>query len=200
MSGRVEPADHAWWLISRASGLLALALVTASVALGLTMAGRLRRGPGPRVAHEQLALAAIAAIAVHGITLLGDAWLRPGITGLAVPFQLGYRPLYTGLGVIAGYLTVLLALSFYARRRIGTRTWRRLHRFMVVAYALALVHALGAGTDTALLGVRLALLASAVPIGLLAAYRAVSGTTWLRGRGSAGASRSRTAAPRDAAA
>ena len=101
MSGRVVPADHAWWLISRASGLLALALVTASVALGLTMAGRLRRGRGPRVAHEQLALAAIAAIAVHGITLLGDAWLRPGITGLAIPFQLGYRPLYTGLGVIA---------------------------------------------------------------------------------------------------
>ena len=36
---------HGWWLASRASGLLALALVTISVGLGLAMAGKAMRRP-----------------------------------------------------------------------------------------------------------------------------------------------------------
>ena len=40
--------QHVWWLASRASGLVALGLVTISVLLGLTMAGKLSasREPG----------------------------------------------------------------------------------------------------------------------------------------------------------
>ena len=56
--------------------------------------------------------------------LLGDGYLRPGIAGIALPFQVGYRPLWTGIGIIAGWLALILALSFYVRRWIGTRTWR----------------------------------------------------------------------------
>ena len=67
--------------------------------------------------------------------------------GLTVPFTLAYRPLFTGLGIIAGWLAAILGLSFYARKRIGARTWRRMHRFTIVAYVLALVHVIGAGTD-----------------------------------------------------
>jgi sulfoxide reductase heme-binding subunit YedZ len=173
-----QPSEHLWWLVSRASGLVALALVTLSVLMGLAMAGRLRRGPGPavlRVVHEQLALAALVAIAIHGISLLGDPWLHPGLSGITVPFALGYRPVYTGLGVIAGYLTALLALSFYARRRIGVRTWRRLHRLTIGAYLLAVVHSLGAGTDASLPVVRWAVLSSAAAVGALFAYRLAAG-------------------------
>ena len=144
-------ATHGWWLASRASGLVALVLVTISVLLGLTMAGKVMRKPGLgrklMAAHEHTALAGLVAIAVHGITLLGDPWLNPGPAGVAVPFQMGYRPLFTGLGIIAGYLAALLGLSFYARRRIGTRLWRKAHRFTIVVYVLGVVHALGAGTD-----------------------------------------------------
>ena len=39
-----------------------------------------------------------------------------------------YRPVYTGLGIVAGYLAAALGLSFYARRRIGAKLWRKLHR------------------------------------------------------------------------
>ena len=169
-----QPSEHLWWLVSRASGLVALVLVTLSVLIGLTMGGRLRPGPTAaalRLTHEQLALAALVAIAVHGVSLLGDAWLHPGLTGIAVPFALGYRPVYTGLGVIAGYLTALLALSFYVRRRIGVRTWRRLHRLTIGAYLLAVVHSLGAGTDAPLPVVRWTVLSSAAAVGALFAYR-----------------------------
>ena len=41
----------------------------------------------------------------------------------------------------------LLGLSFYARGRIGRQRWRKLHRFMALAWILGLVHSLGEGTD-----------------------------------------------------
>lgn len=173
MSGS-RPSDHAWWLVSRASGLVALTLITLSVTIGLVMAARLGRQTSRTLLaglHEQLALSALVAIAVHGLTLLGDPWLHPGLRGIGVPFALGYRPLYTGLGIIGGYLAALLGLSFYVRGRIGRRVWRRMHRLMVVAYGLALVHAVGAGTDSSTPAVRTALILSAVPIALLLAYR-----------------------------
>jgi sulfoxide reductase heme-binding subunit YedZ len=182
-----DPLDHGWWLASRASGLVALALVTASVALGLTLAGKLARRPGLArrlmTAHEQTALAGLVAIAVHGITLLGDAWLRPGIAGIAVPFAMGYRPLFTSVGIVAGYLAALLGLSFYLRRRIGARLWRRLHRLTTGVYALSLAHALGAGTDASAPWLRTALAATSVPILVLFARRVLRARTRRPARG-----------------
>jgi sulfoxide reductase heme-binding subunit YedZ len=169
---------HGWWLASRASGLLALVLVTISVGIGLTMAGKVMRRPGLSrkllAIHEHTAVAGIVAIAVHGITLLGDPWLNPGIGGIAIPFSMSFRPLFTGLGVVAGYLAALLGLSFYFRRRIGARLWRKAHRATVVVYLLGLVHAFGAGTDASTVWFRWWVVLTAPPIAGLFAYRVLS--------------------------
>jgi sulfoxide reductase heme-binding subunit YedZ len=174
-SGASGVVSHVWWLAARASGVVALALVTASTLLGLTMAARLVRRPGwaPRLAalHEQLAVTGLVAIGVHAVTLLGDPWLKPGLAGISVPGAMSYRPAFTALGILAGYLSALLGLSFYARRRIGTRRWRSLHRFTAVAYLLAVVHTLGAGTDAGSIWLRLPLLGSAVLAVALIAIR-----------------------------
>jgi methionine sulfoxide reductase heme-binding subunit len=138
---------HAWWLASRASGLVALALVTFSAAMALAVASRIVRKPALSAIHQQTAVVAVVAIAVHGITLLGDPWLNVGPTQIALPFTLPYRPLWTGLGVIAGYLAAIFGLSFFVRRRIGPRLWRRAHRLTIVVYVLAVAHTVGAGTD-----------------------------------------------------
>jgi sulfoxide reductase heme-binding subunit YedZ len=172
---RLDPANHVWWLAGRASGVVALLLATVSVALGLTMASKVirRRGIAPVLArvHEQTALAGLAAIAVHGATLFADPWLRPGVAGVLVPFTMGYRPLFTGLGVAAGYLAALLGLSFYARRRIGARLWRKLHRATVLAWALGVVHTLGAGSDAGSAWLRGFMVATGIPIVALFAIR-----------------------------
>jgi sulfoxide reductase heme-binding subunit YedZ len=161
-----DPMDYGWWLASRASGLVALALITLSVGVGLAMAGKAFRRPGlPRklmALHEHAALGGLIAIAVHGITLLGDRWLHPGPAGIAVPFVMDYRPAYTGLGIVAGYLAAALGLSFYARRRIGAKLWRKLHRATIAVYVLAVIHTLGAGSDVS--WVRPAMLVTGAPI------------------------------------
>jgi sulfoxide reductase heme-binding subunit YedZ len=93
---------------------------------------------------------------------------------------MSYRPVFTGLGIVAGYLAVLLGLSFYARRLVGARRWRKLHRLMVVVYGLALAHAIGAGTDRATPWLRTAVIATAVPLIPLLALRIRAGAR--RGR------------------
>ncbi|HEX2707418.1 MAG TPA: hypothetical protein VHM66_05335 [Solirubrobacterales bacterium] len=170
---------HGWWLAGRASGLVALVLVTISVGIGLAMAGKVMRRPGLSrrllAVHEQTALAGLIAIAIHGITLLGDPWLHPGVVGVTVPFAMSFRTVFTGLGVIGGYLAVLLGLSFYARKRIGAKLWRKAHRATVLVYVLGLVHALGAGTDASAVWFRWWVILTAPPIGGLFVYRVLSG-------------------------
>lgn len=177
MSGSVSTTlqSHGWWLASRASGLVAFALITISVGIGLAMAGKVMRRPGLSrklvSIHEHTALAALVAIAVHGITLLGDPWLNPGVAGVTVPFAMSYRTIFTGLGVVAGYLAALLGLSFYIRKRIGPRLWRKAHRATVVVYVLGLIHALGAGTDASAVWFRWWVILTAPVIGGLFVYR-----------------------------
>jgi sulfoxide reductase heme-binding subunit YedZ len=127
----------------------------------------------------------LAAIAIHGLALLGDGWLRPGLAGIAVPLELSYKPYFTAAGIIAGYLALLLGPSFYLRRRIGARRWRKLHRATLVVWVLAAAHTLGSGSDTGTLWLRLIVLA---PIPLLAYLLAVR---VLGGRPAAGAASTR---------
>jgi methionine sulfoxide reductase heme-binding subunit len=176
MSDR-DPFHYLTWLGARSAGLVAFGLAAAAVIAGLAMSTSKSR-PGARKGyasrrdlHEQLALAALVAIGLHGALLLADSWLRPGLAGILVPFTTPYRPFWTGLGILAAYLAVLLGLSYYARRLIAARRWRKLHRFTPVIYVLAAAHLLGAGTDRGTLWLRLAVAATAIPIAILVAVR-----------------------------
>jgi sulfoxide reductase heme-binding subunit YedZ len=142
-------APHLFWITSRAAGIVALVLASLAVSLGLLMSTKLlrRRGADLIAVHEILSLATIVAILVHGLTLLGDQYLHPSLADIAVPFVSGYQTVWTSLGIIAGWSLVLLGLSYYARRRIGSARWRKLHRFTALAWLAGLVHSLGEGSD-----------------------------------------------------
>lgn len=160
-----DPGKYPWWLASRAAGIVAFVLIATAVILGLLLASKMTRRPGLKrdlvKVHEQVALTALVAIGAHGVFLLGDAWLKPGLTGIAIPFTLEYRPVWTGLGIVAGYMALLLGPTFYWRRRIGARRWRQIHRATVVVFALAVMHSLGSGTDGASTWLRAMVLGSA---------------------------------------
>ncbi len=145
----VNATPHLFWITSRAAGIVALVLASLAVSLGLVMSLKLmrRRGPDLLAVHEVLSLSAIVAIAVHGVALLGDQFLHPSIADIAIPFVSGYKTLWTSLGIIAGWGLAALGLSYYLRRVIGAKRWRKLHRFTAVLWLFGVGHALGEGTD-----------------------------------------------------
>jgi sulfoxide reductase heme-binding subunit YedZ len=143
--------EHLFWITSRAAGGAAMILSSAAVAVGL-MIGSRRQGTNKRdlrAIHEALSLTTLALVLLHGVSLLGDSYLSPGPVGIAIPFAGFYRPLWTGLGIIAGYGLAALGLSYYARDRIGAARWRRLHKLTAVFWLSAIVHTIGAGSDAA---------------------------------------------------
>jgi sulfoxide reductase heme-binding subunit YedZ len=144
-----DPTPYLFWITSRAAGIAALVLSSFSVTLGLLMSTKLLRGRALdlRAAHEVLALTTIGALVIHGVTLLGDGWLHPTLADVAIPFASSYKTGWTTLGIVAGWATILLGLSFYARRTIGAKRWRSLHRFTALAWLFGLIHSLGEGTD-----------------------------------------------------
>ncbi|HEY2162204.1 MAG TPA: hypothetical protein VGH24_12925 [Solirubrobacteraceae bacterium] len=146
-----NPTHEVFWFASRAFGITAMITLAISVAVGLAMSGRLLRRPGLpaklKHLHESLTLVTLGLIVVHAGLLLFDAYLRPGLAGITLPFAIGYRPAFTGMGIIAGWLAAILGLSFYVRKWIGTKTWRFMHRFTILVYFLVLGHVVGAGTD-----------------------------------------------------
>jgi sulfoxide reductase heme-binding subunit YedZ len=151
------------------------------VILGLAMATRLVPARDLRVLHERVALLALGAVAAHGL-LLPDTWLQPKLSEVLIPFTTGYRPLWTGLGILAAYGAVGLSLTYYARRRLGHRRWRNAHRFIPIAWALAAAHVIGAGTDVVSLWLQVILAATIAAIVVLIVQRGLAGRTQPAGR------------------
>ena len=145
----VSAHTHLFWITSRAAGTTALVLSSVSVGVGLLMGGRLMPGSNPdrRTVHEVLSLSVMVALGVHALSLVGDRYLHPSVPDVLVPFVLAYKTGWTTLGILAGWGTVLLGLSYYVRRRIGLTRWKVIHRFTLLAWGAGLVHSLGEGTD-----------------------------------------------------
>ncbi|MGK2956371.1 MAG: ferric reductase-like transmembrane domain-containing protein [Solirubrobacterales bacterium] len=166
---------HIFWILSRGTGIAAIMLASLAVIAGL-LAGRgrplkLGRFGEIKPLHEALSIATIVMVAAHGLLLLGDPWLKPGLTGISVPFQMAYQPFWTGVGIIAGYGIILLGLSYYVRRWIGVARWRVAHRFVAVFWILGLFHTFGAGTDAGELWLQVPVAATAIPALVLLGMR-----------------------------
>jgi sulfoxide reductase heme-binding subunit YedZ len=144
--------DPTFWLLARAGGLAAYVLLTSSVLAGLTLKsrsyGRLRPAQVVEL-HLALALAGLGALALHGAALVADSTVHVSLPGLLVPGLVAYRTGAVAVGVVAAWAFVVVAASFWVRRRIGFRAWRRIHWLTYGLFAAATYHGLAAGTDTA---------------------------------------------------
>ncbi|HSQ64033.1 MAG TPA: hypothetical protein VLM85_12495 [Polyangiaceae bacterium] len=150
----VAPQPKTWWYLSRASGLVAYAMLSVSMLLGLLLSTRFAKAwPGSAsafVLHEHASGLGLAAAIFHGLVLLGDRYTSFRPLEILLPFGASYRPAAVGLGQLALYGLALLVASFYARKRIGQRAWRWLHFASFLVYALALAHGVALGTDRGL--------------------------------------------------
>ena len=149
LASATTASGHLFWIGSRAAGIGALLLASASVSAGLMQSRWApRRWAGElRSVHEALSIATLVAIGVHGLSLLGDSFLAPSLADVTIPFVSPYQRLWTTLGILAAWMLALLGLSYYARARIGVARWRQLHRLTAVAWVAALVHSLTEGSD-----------------------------------------------------
>jgi sulfoxide reductase heme-binding subunit YedZ len=139
------------WYTMRASGIVALVLLTATTVLGILTAGRFRTPTWPAFAqadlHKRISLLALVFLTLHVLTAVVDTFVPVGVAAFVVPFASGYRPVWVAFGTVAVDLLAAVAISSAIRRRIGFRTWRAIHWLAYGSWPLAMAHALGIGTD-----------------------------------------------------
>jgi predicted ferric reductase len=121
--------------------------------LGLLITNRTAKlWPGGPLAfdlHQYTSLLGLVFALFHGLILLGDRYIDYTLVQLLVLFaSAGYKPLAVGIGQLAFWLLLLLALSFYIRQQIGRQVWRALHLSSFAVFLLALLHGITSGTDS----------------------------------------------------
>lgn len=144
----------AYWYLTRGTGIVALVLLTLSVALGVADVRRLRTEMVPRfvfdAVHRSASLLAVAFTGVHVVTSLLDGFAPIRLIDVIVPFTAPYRPLWLGFGAVAFDLLVAVTITSLLRRRLGYRAWRLTHWAAYASWPVALLHGLGTGSDVKL--------------------------------------------------
>ncbi|MEZ5116049.1 MAG: ferric reductase-like transmembrane domain-containing protein [Candidatus Nanopelagicales bacterium] len=164
---------NALWFATRSTGLMTLVLLTAVTVLGILTAGGWVHRHWPRLVtsglHRNLSLLTVLFLGTHIATTVVDGYAPVGWLDAVVPFASPYKTLWLGLGAVAVDLVIALVATSLIRSRLPVRAWRGLHWTAYGAFGLAVLHGLGAGTDT---GLDLAL--------SLACLLAVAGTAAVR--------------------
>lgn len=167
-----------FWYLSRSAGFVAYLLLWGSVVWGMLLSSRLGwewlRPPVLLDAHQFLSNVGLGFTFFHSLILMGDHYLGFPLRAVLVPFAGDYKPALVAAGQLALWLSLLLILSFYLRRRLGQKLWRWFHYSSFVAYWAALLHALAIGSDTDLLGIQVLYLVTAGGVLFLTYYRALS--------------------------
>jgi sulfoxide reductase heme-binding subunit YedZ len=144
-------SSQALWYLTRGTGLVALVLLTGSVALGVTTTVGWRTPRWPRFVtlglHRNLSLLAVAFLAVHVVSTVLDAFAPISWLDALIPFRSSYRPIWLGFGALAVDLLIAVVLTSLLRRHLSLTAWRAVHWTTWVAWPLAVIHGLGTGSD-----------------------------------------------------
>jgi sulfoxide reductase heme-binding subunit YedZ len=172
----------AYWYLARATGAVALVLLTVSVVLGVLGSIRFSAAPRwPRFAidslHRDSSLLVIALVAIHIVTSVLDGFAPITLFDGLIPFLTPYRPLWMALGALSFDLLIALVVTSLLRRRLGYRSWRAIHWLAYASWPVAVLHGLGTGSDAKsfwMLAVTVACLAAVVVAVLIRIGRSAS--------------------------
>jgi sulfoxide reductase heme-binding subunit YedZ len=168
------------WYATRATGTVAVLLLTATVALGIAAGGRYAPQRIARFEvsslHRNLSLLTLAFLGLHIATAVSDSYTSIGWPAAFIPLASSYQPLWVGLGAIALDLLLAVAVTSALRHRLGRRRWKAVHWLAYGAWPVALFHAVGTGTDTRL-GPQLLLYAACLATVLAAVGWRIARTT-----------------------
>jgi sulfoxide reductase heme-binding subunit YedZ len=148
----VQTSSTPLWYATRATGLVALVLLTISMALGLLSSVRYQRPGWPRFVtqglHRNVSLVALAFTVAHVLTTVLDSFVSIPVQDAVIPFVGSYRPFWVGLGAIAFDLMLALTITSLLRTRMTFGVWQAVHWTAYACWPVAVVHGLGTGTDT----------------------------------------------------
>jgi hypothetical protein len=171
----------AYWYLTRGTGVVALLLLTAGVVLGVLTSTRWAAPRWPRFVvsglHRSVTLVALAFVAVHVLTTILDGYTPVGLKDAILPFVSRYRPVWVGFGAVAFDLLLALIVTSLLRARLGVRVWRLVHWLAYASWPVALVHALGTGSDARAGWFGLLALAAAGAVVLSVVWRVVETPT-----------------------
>ena len=161
------------WYVARSSGLVAFGLLTLSTWLGLLMSTRLSPKRQKRLLglHRTMVWTGLSMVGLHMGSVLLDPVLHFGALAVLVPGVAAWKTGSVAMGIVAGWLSLMLAASFRARKWIGQKTWRTLHYASFGAFWLFLGHALMVGSDLKGLGGPVTAVLAAGPVLMLTFYR-----------------------------
>ena len=132
--GLVATVGHGYtslWYLTRATGLVSLVLLSATVVLGIVSSVGWTTERWPRFlsqsVHRNLSLFCLVVILVHVVTTVADGYVPIGLADAVIPFRSPYRPIWVGFGAVAFDLLLAVVITSGLRRRIGTRAWRGVH-------------------------------------------------------------------------
>ncbi|MBW1603613.1 hypothetical protein JJV70_16175 [Streptomyces sp. JJ66] len=133
------------------AGVLALVSLTATVLWGLAATDRLLLSSPHRLlaqgVHRGTAVAGLGFLSLHIWVKIAES--RVSGTAALVPFWDDARPVLIGLGTVAAYLFLAVAITGAVRSVFAaggrSRYWRALHMCAYPAWGAALVHGLKAG-------------------------------------------------------
>jgi DMSO/TMAO reductase YedYZ heme-binding membrane subunit len=137
--------------MSRATGVVALLLLTAVLLLGLlvTRQGRLPGMPKFAVGglHRNLALLATAFVVIHVLTAVTDGFVNIPVTAAVVPLASPYERVWLGLGAVSFDLMLAAVITSLLRRHLSRRAWRAVHLTAYVSWPVAWFHSVFSSTD-----------------------------------------------------
>lgn len=178
-SAAVTTATSPLWFSTRATGLIALVLLTGTVVLGIVTSVRFASPAWPRFVtvslHRNLSLLTITFTGLHVLTTITDPFASISAVSAVVPFTSGYRRIWLGFGAVAFDLLLAVLVTSLLRTRIGPRTWRAVHWAGYACWPVALVHGLGTGTDSAARWVLAITAACALAVASAGAWRLAIG-------------------------
>jgi predicted ferric reductase len=167
----------ALWYATRATGLVTMLLLTASVLLGVLTTGRFAGGSWPRFLtvglHRNLSLLVLVFLTLHVGTTVIDTFVSIPLTAAFIPFASSYKALWLSLGAVALDLLLALVATSLIRNRLGLKTWRWVHWAAYICWPVALAHGLGAGTDRGTLWVFVLTIGCAAAVTGVATWRFV---------------------------
>jgi predicted ferric reductase len=139
------------WYSTRATGIVALVLLTATMVLGILTAGRLRARSWPAFAsadlHKRVSVLTMVFLGIHVLTAVLDTYVNISWASLVVPFASSFQPFWTGLGTVGVDLLMAVAVSSALRGHISAGAWRTIHWLAYGSWPVAMAHSLGEGTD-----------------------------------------------------